>query len=250
MIGFHALHDLRRYAVPRCWAPHTQTHVGGVLAIFNIYLYLVFTKAGRAFPPPPRGKSSVLSSGALWRRSGHPSAMSVATYAERTVARRLLSLMLLALALPVLPSLVPPRLSRRRACRLAGGVAGGGLAGRLLPCAAAAPELPTWSWIEVPGVGPVRRRYALLTLSNGLRCIVASDEASSRLELAATVSSGSLDDPADLEGLAHLAEHVTLASDAAGFNDWADAREGDVRRQHPPRGPRCLPCRPCQAQRS
>ena len=137
--------------------------------------------------------------------------MSVASYPDsrRTVARRLLSLMLLALALPVLPSLVPPRLSRRRACRLAGGVAGGGLAGRLLPCAAAAPELPTWSWIEVPGVGPVRRRYALLTLSNGLRCIVASDEASSRPELAATVSSGSLDDPAALEGLAHLS-HIHI----------------------------------------
>ena len=160
------------------------------------------------------------------------------------------ALLLLALALPVLPSLVPPRLSRRRACRLAGGVAGGGLAGRLLPSAAAAPALPTWSWIEVPGVGPVRRRYALLTLSNGLRCIVASDEASSRLELAATVSSGSLDDPADLEGLAHLAEHVTLASDTAGFTDWADAREGDVRRQHPPRGRAACPAALCQAQRS
>ena len=175
--------------------------------------------------------------------------MSVASYPDsrRTVARRLLSLMLLALALPVLPSLVPPRLSRRRACRLAGGVAGGGLAGRLLPCAAAAPELPTWSWIEVPGVGPVRRRYALLTLSNGLRCIVASDEASSRLELAATVSSGSLDDPADLEGLAHLAEHVTLASDTAGFTNWADAREGDVRRQHPAAALPALPPVPSAA---
>ena len=27
MIGFHALHDLRRYTVPRCWAPHTQAQV-------------------------------------------------------------------------------------------------------------------------------------------------------------------------------------------------------------------------------
>ena len=126
-------------------------------------------------------------------------------------ARRLLPLLLLALALPVCPSLVPPRLSRRRACRLVGGAAGGGIASRLLPCAAAVPALPSWSWSEVPGVGPERRRYALLTFSNGLRCIVASDQASSRLELAATVSSGSLDDPADLEGLAHLAEHCTLA---------------------------------------
>ena len=100
----------------------------------------------------------------------------------------------------------------------------------------------------MPGIGPVNRNYALLTLSNGLRCIVASDDASSRLELAATVGCGSLDDPADLEGLAHLAEHVTLASDAAGFTDWADAREGDVRRQHPART--ACPAAPCQAQRS
>ena len=100
----------------------------------------------------------------------------------------------------------------------------------------------------MPGIGPVSRRYALLTLSNGLRCIVASDEASTRLELAATVGCGSLDDPTDLEGLAHLAEHVTLASDAAGFTDWADAREGDVRRQHPARA--ACPTAPCQAKRS
>ena len=29
-IRFHALHDLRRYTVPRCWAPHTQTQMHGV----------------------------------------------------------------------------------------------------------------------------------------------------------------------------------------------------------------------------
>ena len=57
MIGFHALHDLRRYAVPRCWAPHTQTHVGGVLAIFNIYLYLLLTTGWPCAHPPPLAAS-------------------------------------------------------------------------------------------------------------------------------------------------------------------------------------------------
>ena len=28
MIGFHALHDLRRRTGPRCWAPHTQKEIG------------------------------------------------------------------------------------------------------------------------------------------------------------------------------------------------------------------------------
>ena len=136
---------------------------------------------------------------------------------------------LLTLALPVLCGLVRDSFSRRLACRLAGGLAGSTIAGGLLPCPAAAPtRLPRYSWSEIPGIGPRTRRYALLTLSNGLRCVVASDESSNRLELAATVSSGSLDDPADLEGLAHLAEHVTLASDPAGFYAWTDAREGEV----------------------
>ena len=31
MIRYHALHDLRRYTVPRCWAPHAQTQMHGVL---------------------------------------------------------------------------------------------------------------------------------------------------------------------------------------------------------------------------
>jgi hypothetical protein len=216
--------------------------------------YLLGCVYGRRLVHRPHDPCYLLFSYLIFPVSGafiHPTGLGTPTDgACMSVYTSGKALLLLALALPVLPSLVPPRLSRRRACRLAGGVAGGGLAGRLLPSAAAAPALPTWSWIEVPGVGPVRRRYALLTLSNGLRCIVASDEASSRLELAATVSSGSLDDPADLEGLAHLAEHVTLASDTAGFTDWADAREGDVRRQHPPRGRAACPAALCQAQRS
>jgi len=50
------------------------------------------------------------------------------------------------------------------------------------------------------------------------------------VEVAVTVGCGSMLDPDDWEGLAHLAEHVTLAS-AAGvrLTEWVDEREGEVR---------------------
>ena len=46
-IGFHAPHDLRRYAVPRCWALHTQTHLCDVLAMKNAP---ATTPCSRRFP--------------------------------------------------------------------------------------------------------------------------------------------------------------------------------------------------------
>ena len=30
LLGFTTLHDTRRYAIPQCWAPHTQTQRHGV----------------------------------------------------------------------------------------------------------------------------------------------------------------------------------------------------------------------------
>ena len=35
LLGFTTLHDTRRYAIPQCWAPHTQTQRHGVLAMMN-----------------------------------------------------------------------------------------------------------------------------------------------------------------------------------------------------------------------
>ena len=35
LLGFTTLHDSRRYAIPRCWIPHTQTQRHGVLAMVN-----------------------------------------------------------------------------------------------------------------------------------------------------------------------------------------------------------------------
>lgn len=82
---------------------------------------------------------------------------------------------------------------------------------------------------SVPGVtSSDRRQYAMVTLANGMRGLVCCDEAYARCELAVTVPCGSLDDPIGLEGLAHLAEHVTLASDPTGINAFIDERQGDL----------------------
>ena len=35
LLGFTTLHDTRRYAIPQCWAPHTQTQWHGVYLIFR-----------------------------------------------------------------------------------------------------------------------------------------------------------------------------------------------------------------------
>ena len=68
----------------------------------------------------------------------------------------------------------------------------------------------------------------MLTLANGMRCTIASDPSLRRAECALTVGCGSLDDPDELEGLAHLAEHVTLATDRAGVQRFIDDRQGDI----------------------
>ena len=46
--------------------------------------------------------------------------------------------------------------------------------------------------------------------------------------MALTVPCGSLSDPRDLEGLAHLSEHVTIATDPMDLASFVDAREGDT----------------------
>lgn len=94
--------------------------------------------------------------------------------------------------------------------------------------AAAARAAPTsWSSIEVEGIG-ADRRYALVSMPSGARAIVCSDAASARCQLALTVGCGSLDDPPEFEGLAHLAEHVTLASDTTGLQQFVEDRGGDL----------------------
>ena len=59
--------------------------------------------------------------------------------------------------------------------------------------AASRGELTTWSWCEVPGLGPLSRGYALLTLSNGMRILIASDETLNRMELASKSGAGAID---------------------------------------------------------
>ena len=99
------------------------------------------------------------------------------------------------------------------------------------PSHAAAPNSATLPYTSesVPGVtSSDGRQYAMVTLANGMRGLVCCDEAYARCELAVTVPCGSLDDPIGLEGLAHLAEHITLASDPTGINAFIDERQGDL----------------------
>lgn len=72
---------------------------------------------------------------------------------------------------------------------------------------------PRFAWSRVEGPG----QYAVAMLPNGARCVVSSDDSLPRCELAVSVACGSLDDPEEWEGLAHLTEHLTLAADPAGL---------------------------------
>eukprot|EP00965_Chrysotila_dentata_P036764 1223632-Pleurochrysis_carterae.AAC.2 len=82
-------------------------------------------------------------------------------------------------------------------------------------------------WLTpLPDLPGSTRTYAHLQLPNGLRCVIGSG--GERVEFAMTVSCGSLDDPADAEGLAHWTEHVTLASDPAGLTPFVDGLLGEV----------------------
>ena len=58
MIWLHALHNLRRYTVPRCWAPHTQTQMYGILAMMT-----------RPYKPRDSARSALLTA-VRHRRSG------------------------------------------------------------------------------------------------------------------------------------------------------------------------------------
>ena len=56
--------------------------------------------------------------------------------------------------------------------------------------------------------------------------MIGSQSSLERIELALTVNCGHLFDPPEIEGLAHLAEHVTLAADPADLNGFIDDRLG------------------------
>ena len=95
------------------------------------------------------------------------------------------------------------------------------------------PIKKAFTWEEVPGLPSYTlrgqaRTYALVTHANGIRGLVCSDSELSRCELALTVPCGSLSDPRDLEGLAHLSEHITIAADPMDLASFVDDREGDT----------------------
>lgn len=95
---------------------------------------------------------------------------------------------------------------------------------------------------RVEGSGTDGRSYALLRLPDGARAILAcaapslsfdADRGpmptSQRIELSVTMGCGSMRDPEAWEGLAHLAEHVTLGSSAGvALSSWVDDRDGSL----------------------
>ena len=68
----------------------------------------------------------------------------------------------------------------------------------------------------------------MVQCASGTRALVGSDPQLERVELALTLQCGSLFDPQETEGLAHLAEHVTLAADPAELNSFIDERVGSL----------------------
>ena len=87
---------------------------------------------------------------------------------------------------------------------------------------------PSYQFTLLPCPYSSARQYATLTFDNGIVGLVCFDSAALKCELAATVSCGSMDDPPALEGLAHLAEHVTIAGDPRELNAFLESRDGDV----------------------
>lgn len=76
------------------------------------------------------------------------------------------------------------------------------------------------------------RHYKALTLTNGLRVLLVSDQDSSRNAAAMDVHVGSFADPADMSGLAHFCEHmIFLGSDKYpeedGFPSYLASHSGD-----------------------
>ena len=122
------------------------------------------------------------------------------------------------------------RVNRRSFCSHAAAAAAvSGISPPVQKAIAASAPSSAYTFEMVPGIGTPRRSYALVTLANGCRGIIASDEEQTRLEIAACVGCGSCDDPDEFEGLAHLTEHITLATDPLGLQTFVDEeRQGDT----------------------
>ena len=110
--------------------------------------------------------------------------------------------------------------TRRQCCGFAASAAA---AAASAPCHAAVGSF----FQSVPGSGTDGRVYGALKCSgSGTRAVVSCDPSLERIELALTMRCGHLFDPPRLEGLAHLAEHVTLAADPAALGGFIDDRVG------------------------
>ena len=74
------------------------------------------------------------------------------------------------------------------------------------------------------------RRYKAITLSNGMKVLLVNDRSQGKSSAALTIGgAGQFSDPQDLNGLAHLMEHMTLSytrPKGQDFDDWLDDQDG------------------------
>ena len=107
------------------------------------------------------------------------------------------------------------RPTRRECCGLAATAA----LHASVPSASAAIEV-------IAASGTDGRDYCALKCGSGTRAVISSQASLERIELALTLRCGYLFDPPEFDGVAHLAEHVTLAADPGGLGSFIDDRVG------------------------
>ena len=91
---------------------------------------------------------------------------------------------------------------------------------RPLPARAAA-------YTPTEGSGTDECNYGVVQWRDGLRAVLSS-QLRGRVELALTIPCGWLNDPPNIDGLAHLAEHVTLANDPKDLAGFIEERVGEL----------------------
>lgn len=68
------------------------------------------------------------------------------------------------------------------------------------------------------------KSYKLIKLSNGLKTLIISDPTTINSSCALSINSGSFNDPLDIQGLAHLCEHMIFM----GSSKFPNANEFSI----------------------
>lgn len=75
--------------------------------------------------------------------------------------------------------------------------------------------------LDVP-LAHQNRKYLFLTLENGLRCFLINDPSTDLVSGAVVANTGNFNDPPNVPGIAHLAEHIMMRGSRKGRNDDID----------------------------